>query len=925
MNTTGRIKERKNKKSARLGRAPLRLLRAAVYAVLFIFALVTASCQSFFGTYPFGLTVVSAVSGLFGTASALLGAALGSLLSSAEYGGYLALLAGLLFAARLTVSWWLRQSEAPRRQQRLPPAGGKGLPPDSREAPLLPRRGVRQIAAPGKFAASIRDTGQGDGDGLCAAAHRRLDYRVLADRLRNADGTLLRENVVVRMAMGAIAVMFMGVLSAAEGGFSYYSLFGAIVSVLLSPITVYMIYGATERHMRTSGVREAGLYAMAAVFTYALSSLSPADFDFGYCFAFAASLMAATSYGTVRGVVTGLLCGILLEPLYAPLFALSAGVCGLLAGISTRLAVMSALSCGIAWGIYVAGFDSLAVIVPPLALSASVLLPLYHFDLVRLPENLFGLSKNCKEAEHGTLAEVMHRNTARHLTALSGNMKSIAKMVYGLAGRLGKPTQCELRELCEDAFERYCTRCAQYPTCYGVSYEKTAALIGKIAEALYASGTASANLIPGDFVKKCCSMGRILDEVNFQSARRYAALSSEDKLSVVAGDYEMMGELLGECLDYDKNEMKEDAELTARLTRLLAYHDFRAGRVTAYGVRHKRIFVNDIDLSGVRLGADDIRRLFEGLCGFPLSQPEFEIDGSVLSMRLQSVYRYGAECGRASMAASDLPRTDFGASAPEDGEAAMAVEEVILGHDIGEAYEKTVSEAQASADACPSETEEWIVEEEITVEVTDTPPAEPSGDIISSFEADGRYYMLISDGMGSGREAALTSSVAAMFLERMLTSGASMETSLKMLNKLIRACSRECSATIDLAEIDLNTGEAKFIKSGAAPSFVIRDGSIYRLQSKTIPIGIIRALDAEMIRFDIAEGDVIVMLSDGVARSFEECPWLLDMLTTDREVLAGDVGRAAEKIVRQAAARGASDDITAGVIRIRRGGTHSAA
>jgi len=337
--------------------------------------------------------------------------------------------------------------------------------------------------------------------------------------------------------------------------------------------------------------------------------------------------------------------------------------------------------------------------------------------------------------------------------------------------------------------------------------------------------------------------------------------------------------------------------------------------VTAYGVRHKRIFVSDIDLSGTRLGADDIRRLFERLCGFPLSQPEFEIDGSVISMRIHSVFRYTAEGGRASIASSNLKYYERASQegASSDESEIMRVEEVIVGNEIEDKDKKTVSTAWAS------ETEsENITEEEIRVEVTDAPPGEPCGDVITSFEADGRYYMLISDGMGSGREAALTSSVAAMFLERMLTSGASMETSLKMLNKLIRAGERECSATIDLAEIDLKTGEAKFIKSGAAPSFVIRDGSIYRLQSKTVPIGIIRALDAEMIKFDVREGDMIVMLSDGVARSFEECPWLLDMLATDREVLEGEVNLAAERIVRSAAERGAVDDITAGVIRIGR-------
>ena len=154
-------------------------------------------------------------------------------------------------------------------------------------------------------------------------------------------------------------------------------------------------------------------------------------------------------------------------------------------------------------------------------------------------------------------------------------------------------------------------------------------------------------------------------------------------------------------------------------------------------------------------------------------------------------------------------------------------------------------------------------------------------------------------------------------LEKLIKSGAELETALKMLNRIIRASGRETSATVDIAEIDLVTGEARFIKSGAAPTFVLRDGGIFRLQSKTVPIGIIRALDAEMIKFDIAAGDTIVMVSDGAARSYEEVPWLLDMMSADETVLRGSEREAAAKIVKEAARRGSMDDITCAVMRIR--------
>ena len=142
-----------------------------------------------------------------------------------------------------------------------------------------------------------------------------------------------------------------------------------------------------------------------------------------------------------------------------------------------------------------------------------------------------------------------------------------------------------------------------------------------------------------------------------------------------------------------------------------------------------------------------------------------------------------------------------------------------------------------------------------------------------------------------------------------------MDTALKMLNSMMRVREGECSATVDLMELDLINGRARFVKSGAAPSFVLRRGRLFRLQSKTVPIGIVRALDAEMIKFETEPGDTVIMLSDGVARSFEDCPWLFDLLCDPNEWLE-DPERMARKIVKCAIQNGGDDDITAGVVYI---------
>ncbi len=159
-----------------------------------------------------------------------------------------------------------------------------------------------------------------------------------------------------------------------------------------------------------------------------------------------------------------------------------------------------------------------------------------------------------------------------------------------------------------------------------------------------------------------------------------------------------------------------------------------------------------------------------------------------------------------------------------------------------------------------------------------------SGDSLNLFSNRQDYfYALISDGMGAGKEAALTSGLCSVFLEKMLRAGNRAWTSLRMLNNLIRSRGagsvRECSSTIDLLELDLMTANASFIKSGAAPSFIVRDGAVHCLQVGTAPIGIIQALDAQATPFSLRAGDTVVMISDGILQNDEDGTALSAFLT----------------------------------------------
>ena len=124
----------------------------------------------------------------------------------------------------------------------------------------------------------------------------------------------------------------------------------------------------------------------------------------------------------------------------------------------------------------------------------------------------------------------------------------------------------------------------------------------------------------------------------------------------------------------------------------------------------------------------------------------------------------------------------------------------------------------------------------------------------------------------------------------------------------------ECSATIDLLEIDLVRGVARFYKSGAAPTYVFRGGELFKLSAKTLPLGIMRDIDNKKLRFEIKEGDVIIMVSDGVTQSREECPWLYGLL---RKALdAEGINKTVEMIIQRAERECGTDDISVVALKI---------
>ena len=192
-----------------------------------------------------------------------------------------------------------------------------------------------------------------------------------------------------------------------------------------------------------------------------------------------------------------------------------------------------------------------------------------------------------------------------------------------------------------------------------------------------------------------------------------------------------------------------------------------------------------------------------------------------------------------------------------------------------------------------------------------------SGDSTVSFESlSDCFYSILSDGMGRGRTAKETSEFVTRFLRAALNFSASKDTVLHLLNAALRRRADESSATVDLFELDLISGEASFLKSGAAPSYIKRGSSVFRIKSQTAPLGLLSTIDTEKIRAEIREGDYVILLSDGVSQSSDESAWLLELLSKSPpktlSVFADGIVKAARKN------SSSCDDMTATVIKIGR-------
>ncbi len=144
-----------------------------------------------------------------------------------------------------------------------------------------------------------------------------------------------------------------------------------------------------------------------------------------------------------------------------------------------------------------------------------------------------------------------------------------------------------------------------------------------------------------------------------------------------------------------------------------------------------------------------------------------------------------------------------------------------------------------------------------------------SGDNFSlHYCREGQFVSALSDGMGSGIAAYKESELVIDLLEQFLDAGFTKETAVRMINSALLVRSEpEIFSTIDMSALDLYTGVCEFLKVGASTTFIRRENWVETISSTSLPAGVFHKLDLDCTSKKLYDGDMVIMMTDGVLDS----------------------------------------------------------
>ncbi len=655
-------------------------------------------------------------------------------------------------------------------------------------------------------------------------------------------GRLFSESLYLRMTSAAVIAFFLSFVAIVQGGFRYYDLYGALFSMTLAPVAVFVYAGLFPSDGSLSDRTKHLLGQIAPILTAAsvclsLSGVRVLGLSPAVALAFGSMLALLKDKGIIASAACALLCSVCLGISTLPVMmiallgafclmplspAAGGGAAATLAGITTGLlqdtaaGIYAFLSFGVGYGLFL-WFSRTA----------------FESETARHPRR-----------------EPPEPSPVFSPPRLSESFASLSRLAEGREKKTAPLTREEHEQLCDEAFDELCHLCPNCEICWEDNYGILRQTVERLTEALSEGKELSGLTPPPEWQALCPLHEHLWEELgNKENAYR--------QMRLICGGYGFLAD--------------EYAALASCFSQMAAEEKIaiKAGRDQVRAVTER------LSVLGFSPLYVDVRGTGRRLCVLVLPKPvPDEAQLVYLGKQLESVLD--------------------GVFAPFD-----------------------IREDEAAVTLQARELARYRIAHHTAKEAAE----EVSGDYVTWFRDPerGLSYALLHDGMGKGREAADMAETAAIFLRELLVAGIAVSSALSLLNNFLRHGQggrvSESNTTVDLLAFNEFTGHAAFYKCGAAPTYIKRGTELFRLAAGTVPLGILPHVDAGTTEHDLAVGDLVFLLSDGVEDN-GECSWLPSFLSgtaeTDPLVLAAS-------LIEAARARGSRDDCSAIVLRIEKG------
>jgi stage II sporulation protein E len=130
--------------------------------------------------------------------------------------------------------------------------------------------------------------------------------------------------------------------------------------------------------------------------------------------------------------------------------------------------------------------------------------------------------------------------------------------------------------------------------------------------------------------------------------------------------------------------------------------------------------------------------------------------------------------------------------------------------------------------------------------------------------SEDKIMLILSDGMGSGQRAYDASMNAILMIESFYKAGFDHNTVLSCVGRLLGLREEEEFNALDIVVIDVSNGFADFIKQGGRESFILSNNSVEVIQCGSLPLGIVEDVYPIVEQRKVSDGDIIVLVSDGI-------------------------------------------------------------